>query len=46
MAAAFGCSDEAVLSDVISLVNSGEIDGRIDLVNKVRGTSLPFNDRF
>jgi COP9 signalosome complex subunit 1 len=36
MAAAFGLSEEVVLQEIIELVGSGEIDGRIDLPNKVR----------
>ena len=35
MGAAFGMNDDEVLKLVIELVGSGEIDGRVDLPNKV-----------
>lgn len=36
MAAAFGLNEEVVIAEVTTLVGSGEIDGLIDLPNKVR----------
>lgn len=38
MATAFGLEESVVLQEVLELVGSGEIDGRIDLPNMVSGS--------